>query len=78
MPVGAMVSQLVALFLLALVVGVTATTEALMTAILAILAVAAFVMSAGGFVRKSGYAIGVDVGYIIVAGVVMIICQGIF
>ena len=77
MPVFAMVSQLVGLFLLALVVGVTATTNALMTAILAILAAATMTMSAGAFVKKSNYALGVDFGYIIVAGVVMIICQGI-
>ena len=77
MPVFAMISQLVGLFLLALVVGVTATTNALMTAILAILAAATMTMSAGAFVKKSNYALGVDFGYIIVAGVVMIICQGI-
>lgn len=53
MLVGAMVTQLIGLFLLALVVGITATTKALMTAILAILAVATVVMSAGGFVSKS-------------------------
>ena len=77
MPVFAMVSQLVGLFLLALVVGVTATTSALMTAILAILAAATMTMSAGAFVKKSNYALGVDFGYIVIAGAVMIICQGI-
>ena len=77
MPIFAMVSQLVGLFLLALVVGVTATTSALMTAILAILAAATMTMSAGAFVRKSNYALGVDFGYIVIAGAVMIVCQGI-
>ena len=77
MPVFTMVSQLVGLFLLALVVGVTTTTSALMTAILAILAAATMTMSAGTFVKKSNYALGVDFGYIVVAGAVMIICQGI-
>ncbi|MEP0943696.1 MAG: DUF1761 domain-containing protein [Rhizobiaceae bacterium] len=77
MPVFAMVSQLVGLFLLSLVVGVTATTSALITAILAILAAATMTMSAGAFVKKSNYALGVDFGYIIVAGAVMIVCQGI-
>lgn len=77
MPVFAMVSQLVGLFLLSLVVGVTATTSALMTAILAILAAATMTLSAGAFVKKSNYALGVDFGYIIVAGAVMIVCQGI-
>lgn len=77
MPVFAMVSQLVALFLLALVVGLTAQIEALITAILAILAVAAFISSMGGFVNKSRYAITVDFFYIVVAGALMIASQGI-
>ena len=78
MPVFAMVSQLVALFLMSIVIGITAGFEHLMTAIIAILAAAGFVMSAGAFVKKSNYALGVDFGYIVVAGIVMIICQGIF
>ena len=78
MPVGALASQVVALFLLALVIGITATTDALFTAILAILAAAAFVVSQGAFVRKSGAAIAIDGGYIVLAGAIMIICQGVF
>ena len=78
MPVMAMISQIVALLLLALVVGITATTDALITAVIAILACAAFVFSSGAFARKSGYALRVDLGYIIVAGVIMIAAQGIF
>ncbi len=78
MPVFAMVTQLLALLLLALVIGVTATIDALITAILAILAVATFTASMDGFVKKSGYAIAVDFFYIIVAGVVMIVFQGVF
>ena len=78
MPVGALTSQVVALFLLALVIGITATTDALFTAILAILAAAAFVVSQGAFVRKSSAAIAIDGGYIVLAGAIMIICQGIF
>lgn len=76
MPVFAMVSQLVGLFVLALLVGVTATTNALMTAILGILAVALLNVSAGAFVRKSNYALGVDFGYLIIAGALMILAQG--
>ena len=76
MPIFAMICQLVALFLLALVVGITATTDALFTAIFAILAAAAFVLSGGAFTRKSNYAMGVDFGYIIIAGIIMIACQG--
>lgn len=76
MPVFAMLAQVVALFVLALVVGITATADALITAVLAILAVALFAVSGGAFVKKSGYAMAVDCGYIIVAGVVMIAAQG--
>lgn len=76
MPVFAMVAQFIALFLLALVVGITATTDALITAIVAILAMATFTASMGGFVQKSRYAIMVDFFYVIVSGIVMILCQG--
>ena len=77
MPVFAMVSQMVALLLLSTVIGITAGFEHLITAILAILAAACFVLSAGSFVKKSNYARGVDFGYIVVSGIVMIIVQGI-
>ena len=78
MPLLAMAAQVAALLLLALVIGVTATTDALFTAILAILAAAAFVVSQGAFIRKSGAAIAIDGGYIVLAGFIMIVCQGIF
>lgn len=78
MPIMAMASNLVALFLLALVVGITATQDMLVTAIVAILACSVFVFSMGGYIKKSSYAKIVDLFYIIVAGIVMIICQGIF
>lgn len=77
MPVFAMVAQVVALFLLALVIGITATTDSLFTAIFAILAAAAFVLSAGAFVRKTGYALTVDGFYIVISGIIMIAAQGI-
>ena len=76
MPVFAMIAQLVALLLLALVIGVTATTSALGTAILAILAAAAFVVSSGAFVKKSNYALAVDGGYVVGSGAIMILAQG--
>ena len=78
MPVFAMVAQLIALALLALVIGLTATINALFTAILAILSVAVFVASMGGFIKKSAAAITIDFFYIIVSGIVMIACQAIF
>ena len=76
MPVFAMVAQLIALALLALVIGVTATTSALGTAILAILAAAAFVVSSGAFLKKSNFALAVDGGYVVGSGAIMILMQG--
>ncbi len=78
MPVFAMATQLIALFFLAWIIGITATNNALFTAIFTIIAIASFVASAGGFVKKSTYAIVVDFGYIVAAGACMIIIQGIF
>ena len=77
MPVFAMAAQMLALLALSIVIGVTATTNALFTAILAILAAALFVASNGSFIKKSNYAITVDFGYVVAAGIVMIIVQGI-
>jgi len=76
MPVFAMLMQLAAVFLLALVVGTTATSDALITAILAILAATAFSVSNGAFVKKSNYVLMVDGGYIILGGAVIILIQG--
>ncbi len=75
-PVGAMIVQIIALFCLAVVIGVTETSNALMAAIVAILAVVAFVVSGGAFQRKSGAALAVDGGYALGAGVLMILAQG--
>ncbi len=76
MPAAAMVSQLVALFCLAMVIGLTATSGSLVTAIFAILAVGFMVFSNGGFSQKSTYAMLVDLGHTIVAGIVMLAAQG--
>ncbi len=76
LPAFAMVAQLVGLFVLALVIGVTAVTNALFTALLAILAAALMVVANGAFCRKSGAALAIDAGYILLSGVVMIIARG--
>jgi hypothetical protein len=78
MPVGAMVLQVVGLIFLALVIGLTAQINALFTAIFAILAAAGLVVSNGAFSGKSTAAMAVDGGYIVVAGALMIVAQGIF
>ena len=74
-PVFAMITQILALMCLAIVIGATASANALFTAILAILAAALFTVSNGAFCKKSGYALGVDCGYIVGAGLVMIAAQ---
>jgi len=78
MPMMAMGLQVLGLFLLALVIGVTAQNNALGTAILAILATSVLVMSGGGFSKKNTTAVLIDGGYIVMAGVLMILAQGIF
>ncbi len=78
MPWMAMGLQLIALFILALVVGVTAQTEALGTALLAIAAGATLVMAQDAFSQKSTTAIFIDGGFVLVAGFLMILAQGLF
>ena len=78
MPVGAMLSQLIGLFLMSWFVGVTAVANALLTVILATAAFAVLAYSGGMFAKKSAYARGVEAGYLAVCLVVMIVAQGIF
>ncbi len=78
MPVFAMIAQLFALFTLSIIVGAATTASALIMAIFAIFAAALFVVSNGGFCRKSNYAMSVDFGYVVAAGTVMIAAQNIF
>lgn len=75
-PVAAMVIQFIGTAILALVVGMTETNEAIMTAIGAILAVAFFVAGMDLFSQKSGKATMVDAGYVVAAGALMIAAQG--
>ena len=77
MPVGAMVMQIVGIFLLAWLFGITAANNALLTIILVVLAIVAFIFSAGMYARKSMYAIYTEVGYILAMAVVMFIVQAI-
>lgn len=78
MPVGAMVAQIIGLFLMSWFVGVTAASNLLLTVILGTVAFTVMAYAGGMFGRKSKYARGVDAGYWIVALVIMIISQGIF
>ncbi|MGC3937598.1 DUF1761 domain-containing protein [Roseobacter sp. EG26] len=76
-PMAAMVVQFLGILLLALVVGMTETNQAIMTAVGAILAVAFVVAGMDLFSQKSGRATLVDAGYIVAAGAVMILAQGV-
>ena len=78
MPVGAMISQAIGLFLMSWFVGVTAVSNALSTVILATVAFTVLAYSGGMFGRKSAYARNVDAGYWIVCLVAMVVCQAIF
>ncbi len=75
-PIAAMTIQLLGTIVLALVVGMTETNEAIMTAIGATLAVALIVAGMDLFSQKSGKATLIDAGYVIAAGAVMIGAQG--
>lgn len=77
MPVGAMIAQVIGLFLMAWLVGVTMAGNAVWTAILATLAFGILAYSGSMFSQKSAYARVVDFGYWVVALVVMVVCQGI-
>ena len=77
-PAMAMITQLAGTFLLAWVIGITASTNALMTAILIVLTVISLLVAAGYFAQKSTYAIATEAGFILAMAVIMIVCQGIF
>lgn len=76
-PATAMITQAVATFLLAWVVGVTAANDALLTIILIALTIVSLIIAGGLFANKSGYAIATEAGYIAVMVVIMIVCQAV-
>lgn len=75
-PIAAMVIQFLGTFALAMVVGLTETTGALLTAITAILATALIIAGMDLFSQKTGKATLIDASYIVFAGVIMIAAQG--
>ena len=77
-PVAAMSLQVIGTFLLAWVVGVTASNDALLTIIL-ITAMMIVLNGAGAFFTgKTAYVRHTDGGFTLAMVVIMIICQGIF
>ncbi|WP_159087003.1 DUF1761 domain-containing protein [Loktanella sp. Alg231-35] len=73
----AMIVQFIGLALLAVVVGMTETVGAIGVAIAAILAVALIVAGMDLFSQKTGRAVLIDAGYVVVSGIVMILAQGV-
>ncbi|MBA3911667.1 MAG: DUF1761 domain-containing protein [Rhodobacter sp.] len=76
-PLVAAALQLIGTFLMAWVIGATATINALVTAILLILAIAALLTAGSLFSRTSATAALLDGGFIVVMGLVMIVLQGV-
>ncbi|MEY1555791.1 DUF1761 domain-containing protein [Yoonia sp. R2331] len=76
-PVLAMVVQLLGTFALALVVGLTETYQAIGAALAAITATALLIAGMDLFSQKTVKATLVDATYIIAAGVLMILAQGV-
>ncbi len=76
MPIGAMATQGIGLLLMSWFVGVTATSNALYTVILATVAFTVLGFSGNSFSGKSNYARWVDAGYWIACLVIMILAQG--
>ncbi len=77
LPVAAMSTQFVAPFCLSWVIGIAATTHALLTAILIVFTVVTMVAANGMFAQKSRYAIATESGFIVTMSTIMIICQGV-
>lgn len=75
-PIAAMIVQLLAVFALAMLVGMTASIDALGTAITGIMAAALFVAGMDLFSQKSGKATAIDGGYVVASGALMILAQG--
>jgi hypothetical protein len=75
MPVAAMVTQAIATFFLAWVVGVTSANGALMTMILITITIVLLMIAGSFFSKKSTYAIVTEAGFVIAMVVVMIIIQ---
>ena len=78
MPAGAMIAQALGTFMLAWIVGVTATNDALLTIVLVVLTYIVLQIAGGLFTKKSTGAIAIDAGFVLAMAVVMIISQGVF
>ncbi|PCI29426.1 twitching motility protein PilT [Candidatus Wolfebacteria bacterium] len=77
-PAHALFAQAVSTFLLAWVIGVTATTNSLSLAILIALTLSVTIKANGLWAQKSRYAIAVESSYILVMAVIMIAAHALF
>ena len=76
--VPALVTQAIGTFLLAWVVGITASHNALLTLILIMLTIVILVIAGGLFAKKSANAITIEAAYIIAMVIIMVITHAIF
>jgi len=74
----AMVTQAVGTFLLAWVIGITETTDSILTAIMIAFTIAVLIKANGLFAGKGSYAIKVEAGYVIAMVAVMVLAHAIF
>ena len=74
---SAMIAQVVGTFLLAWVIGITATTDSLALAILIALTIATLIKANGLLTQKSKYAIMVESGFILAMAVVIILTHAV-
>jgi len=74
-PIIAMVIQFLGMFALAIVIGMTETTGAILIALTAIIATALIVAGMDLFSQKTGKATTIDASYIVVSGALMIFAQ---
>lgn len=76
-PVFAMVSQAIATFGLAWLIGITVAGETLLTISLILITLILFIVSNGKFAQKSNAAVAIEGSFIFAMGVLMLICQAI-
>ena len=77
-PIAAMIIQLIGTFVMALMVGLTETTQSIGAAIAGIFAIALIVAGMDLFSQKTGKATAVDAGFVVAMGALMIAAQAIF
>ncbi|MBL4874658.1 MAG: DUF1761 family protein [Rhodobacteraceae bacterium] len=78
MPMPAMIAQAAGTFLLAWVVGVTASNDALLTIILIMVTIVVLNGASALFLNMNAYVRHTDAGFTVAMVVIMIISQGIF